>query len=375
MRKVIDKTKQQKDYLNTILGTIQSGVIVISRKDLKIKSINYAALKMLGLEVSLQNAENYVLGRNCSDFMCSNCNYKCISILENQSSNFECSLKKVNTEVLPILKNTSCVIIDDEECFVHSFVDISKQKKMELELIESTKKAEEAAKLKSEFLANMSHEIRTPLNAIIGYSELMLDIEDIENVREYSEIINRSSYSLLRIINNILDMSKFESGKMILNEELVNPYFVVLEVANGLKVLCDQKNIDIVVDENISALGDIFCDGDKLTQILYNIVGNAIKFTNKGVISLKVKTRDDSFMIFTVSDTGIGIPQDKQEMIFGAFNQVDGSYTRKVGGTGLGLAITSNLIKLMGGEIWLDSKEDVGTNFHFSIPLKNSEKL
>lgn len=361
------KNKLNEDYLNAIFSSILSGVFVVRKKDLTIKSINNAALKMLGFEPDTDNARKFVFKHLCSEFMCNHCNCKCLEV----ENNFECILKKPDGTILPILKNTTFIVIGDEELIIHSFIDISAQKKAEKELIVSLEKAEELARSKQEFLANMSHEIRTPLNAIIGFSEICFDSETDKDKKDLLRIIMIQSQGLLQIINDILDMAKIESGKMILNEEIIEIKEAVNTAYEGLKSLADIKGIDLILDEGIENLPKyILCDRIKVSQILNNLIGNALKFTEKGSVVIKTLILDATKEIeFIISDTGIGIPQNKLEHIFEAFNQVDGSYTRKTGGTGLGLSIASKLLILMSGRIWVESKVGIGSDFHFTIPL------
>ena len=241
------------------------------------------------------------------------------------------------------------------------------------ELADATRVAEEASSAKSEFLANMSHEIRTPLNGIIGMTELALDTSLTHEQREYLSMVKSSADALLAILNDILDFSKIEMRKL---EMEAIPFSVRDHLADLLKPLAlraEQKELEVVAhvlpDVPSAAVGD----PGRLRQVLVNLVGNAIKFTERGQVLVQVevesRTDEDAVLHYFVSDSGIGIAADKQRAIFEPFQQADGSTTRRFGGTGLGLTISSTLVDLMGGRMWLESAPHEGSTFHFTVSL------
>ena len=241
------------------------------------------------------------------------------------------------------------------------------------ELAAATRTAEEANCAKSEFLANMSHEIRTPLNGIIGMTELALDTTLSQEQREYLTMVKSSADALLAILNDILDFSKIEMRKL---EMEAIPFSVRDHLADLLKPLAlraEQKHLEVVAhvlpDVPSAAVGD----PGRLRQVLVNLVGNAIKFTERGQVLVQVevesRTGDAAVLHYFVSDSGIGVPEDKQVAIFEPFQQADGSTTRRFGGTGLGLTISSTLVELMRGRLWLESAPHEGSTFHFTVRL------
>jgi CheY-like chemotaxis protein/nitrogen-specific signal transduction histidine kinase len=237
------------------------------------------------------------------------------------------------------------------------------------ELVRAVDRAQDASRLKGEFLANMSHEIRTPINGVIGMTEVLLETPLSREQREYLDVVSSSAQSLLGIVNEILDFSKIEAGKLVFDPAPFQLEAALETMIRPLAVQAEKKDLDLLYAVDAGIPEWLVGDAARLRQIVTNLVGNAIKFTEKGTVALQVSRADDCeepYLHFVVSDTGIGIDPARQTAIFDAFYQADGSHSRRYGGTGLGLAIVARLVGLMDGRVWVESAPGRGSAFHFT---------
>ncbi|MEM9910454.1 MAG: response regulator [Pseudomonadota bacterium] len=258
-------------------------------------------------------------------------------------------------------------------------LNITSTIRYEKRLKEARRKAEAASRAKSSFLANMSHEIRTPMNGVVGMAELLKETDLDEEQLLYADTIKNSGEALLVIINDVLDYSKIEAQKLALNKEEFDFERTIQELIMLMQANARDRGISLLVDYDLFLPTEFIGDPGRLRQVITNLIGNAVKFTEEGhvlvrVVGFSANEDEDRFQLsVTIEDTGIGIPEEKIKHIFGEFNQVDDEKNRKFEGTGLGLAISEKLIKLMGGEIWVESVEGEGSTFGFSVSLPIAE--
>jgi PAS domain S-box-containing protein len=246
----------------------------------------------------------------------------------------------------------------------------------ELEI--AKRRAEEATETKSAFLANMSHEIRTPLNAILGMASLALNTRLSPRQRDYLETVKASGEALLEVVNDVLDFSKIDARRLELERTAFDVRDVVGDASRLLSLRAAEKRIELACDINARTPAVLLGDPGRLRQVLLNLIGNALKFTEQGEVVVRVRPdeaasdEERAVLVVSVTDTGIGIPEEKRDHVFQAFTQADNSTTRRFGGTGLGLAISQRLVELMGGRIWVESKVGFGSTFHFTAVFDRS---
>jgi len=344
----------------------------------------------------LEVTKEDVYGIQCNNFLSKKNECNCIlSDVCNSMSRDELVITAKNGEHKYLSISMIEGIFENKSCYIHTFNDITDIKKSQIEkekhlsdlsrskkqllsmmedLEESKQIAEAANKAKSEFLANMSHEIRTPLNAVIGFTELLLRSSLDEKQKQYCENANISGNNLLGIINTILDFSKIEAGRLDLEIIETNIIQMAEQTINTVKYQTDAKGLELKLSIENDLPIHVFVDPLRLKQILINLLANAVKFTQKGVVELKIsKTHiDEQYCTyrFMVSDTGIGMSTEVQQKIFKPFVQGDNSTTRKYGGTGLGLTISRMLTEKMNSTLQLNSEENKGSKFFFDISTR-----
>ncbi|SDW10027.1 PAS domain S-box-containing protein [Lutibacter oricola] len=300
-------------------------------------------------------------------------------VLVNSSKHFYFKHKLANNTIKDVEVHVEKIIVEGEEQLYSIIYDLSELKKTKKELIKAKEKAEESDRLKSAFLANMSHEIRTPMNGILGFSELLKNPKLSGNLQqEYIKIIEKSGHRMLNIINNIIDISRIESGLMKVKLEDSNINKQVEYIYKFFSPEAEAKGIKLAINNQLPAAKSIInTDSEKVYAILTNLVKNAIKYTNKGTIVFGY-TKKDNYLEFYVQDTGIGIPENRKKAVFERFIQADIADKMARQGAGLGLSISKAFVKILGGDIWVESEENVGSTFYFTLPYNNKttkEKL
>lgn len=377
-----DKLKESEDRCHAILESAVDILIIIDDKGI-IEIFNATAEKVFGY------SREDVIGRNVKMLMPEPYHNEHDSYIENYKKTGMGKIIGIGREVVAKRRDGTTFPIDlavsefragSQRKFLGIIRDITERKRTEEELKVAILAAESANKAKGEFLANMSHEIRTPMNTIIGMTELALDTELTEEQRRYLKSVLSSSETLLYLINDILDFSKTEAGHIKIEAVDFNLTEVVERVVETMSISARNKGIELInyIDPDLNVL--LKGDPNRLRQIIINLIGNAIKFTDEGEVIIKVEealipspSNNTILLHFSVSDTGIGISKENQGLLFKKFSQVDGSSVRRFGGTGLGLSISKSLIELMGGEISVESEEGSGSTFHFYLPFDKQE--
>ncbi len=364
------KIKESSKTIQQIFEAVPVGILIID-KEKKIQQANNTALKLF----DTKNKEDIILSdcRNCFNTMLeSSCPFDDNIPLED----IEINLLSVNGKKIPIVKNVIPIKINNEDFLLEAFMDISEQKEIEEKLKIAKDKADESNKLKSAFLANMSHEIRTPMNGILGFSQFLTKPQiNSKQTQKYAKIIIKSGNHLLNIINDIIDVSRIESGYFTINESVINLNRLLKELYSFFHSIITEKNKkDVKLKINLPIADKysfIKTDSTRLKQILTNLINNAVKFTETGSIEYGYIIENNK-LTFHIKDTGIGIHKDKQKVIFERFNQASDTTEKLYGGTGLGLTISKACVEMLGGDIWLKSKYNKGSEFYFTIPYKTA---
>ncbi len=356
-------------FQEKLLEISMTGVYTVNPKGI-ITSVNERFLEITGY------SRKEVLGQPCEKIACSTCADGCSLFRGDRKESIRsvsCLIRDALGKQISVQKSADLIRDKDGQIIggVECIVDVT-------DLYEAKKAAESAAKAKSEFLARMSHEIRTPMNGIFGMIELALQTQLTEDQQMYLKLSRSSAEALMCIINDILDYSKIEAGKLELDRVAFSLRDCLHETLGSLSFNVEKKNVELICDIP-PLLPDRFTgDPVRIRQIVTNLAGNAIKFTESGEVVVSVReefrNEDNLRLLFSVRDTGVGIPVENQSKIFEAFEQADGSITRKYGGTGLGLSITLQLVNLMGGKVWFESEPGAGTTFFFTLPLRVSSE-
>lgn len=382
---------ESEQRLRTILESIQTGVVIVDCESHEVVDVNPAAEAVLGL------SREALAGKACIRFLSKGGAAEAATQpLDQATDKVESQLIRSDGTVISVLRSVRTTTLKHREYFINSFTDVTELKEKEKEVnaakeeaerandeLRSTNRlicqmaaeADRANEAKSRFLANMSHEIRTPMNGILGMLELALDEKLSERVTNFLTTSKSSARALLEIIEDILDVSRIEAGQFSI--ELMNCYLMELltDVDNLMRSQAVGKKLDFAIHIETPVPAIILTDPTRVRQCLINLVGNALKFTEIGHITIRVRLeafKGESCLRFAVEDTGIGIAPDRQEAVFKSFTQADGSTTRKYGGTGLGLSITKQLAELLGGAVDLSSEFGKGSTFSVLIPTRTN---
>ena len=365
------RVAERTSYLNTLIQNNPLGILVLD-SDQKVQLCNSAFEKLF------EHMREEVIGESITSLFA---NVEPLLeahrlALDETPINLMARFQRKDQSVLDIEVHTVGLMVNGKLLgSLGLYQDISTRKRAEEEMQRAKEVAEEASRAKSEFLANMSHEIRTPLNGVMGMADLALDTELTQEQREYLDTIKMSADSLLTVINDILDFSKIEAGKVDLDMADFDLRDNLERMLKTLALRADEKGIELLCEIAPEVPGVVHGDSNRLDQVIINLVSNAIKFTHEGEVAVRVQleTRENNncLLHFIVADTGIGVPLEKQKIIFDPFTQADSSTTRKYGGTGLGLTISARLVGMMGGKMWMEREVGKGSKFHFTTGMRS----
>ena len=363
------KRKKSEAQMSMLIDTIPLNVVV---SDLKgtILSVNQFALDTLNI------SKEELLNHNVLDFYANpEDREKILKTIQTKGQVIQeiVRFKRFHMDEMDIMLSIIPIIYDKQKALLSIMVDLTERIEMEKQLQVAKNRADLASKAKSEFLSNMSHEIRTPMNAIIGFAELLNEQVEQPRLKGYTKTIKNAGQTLLRLINDILDLSKIEAGKFEITKRATNVTDVSEEVLSMFMLTARDKALDLRLEIDTDVPKSLLIDDIRLRQVLVNLVGNAVKFTEKGSVTLKISASNvDEHLSkidiqIRVEDTGIGIFKDKLESIFQSFEQQAGQDNSQYGGTGLGLSISKRLIEMMGGKVWVESVEGEGSKFIFDL--------
>jgi len=368
--------RESETKLQAIFNTVGTGIIIIDRDTLIIIEANQTAIEMAGLP------KERIIGQICHSLICPAQAGKCpVKDLGQSVDHSERKLIHADGHLKDILKTVYPIILKGRDCYVESFIDITELKLAEQELIFAKEKAEESDELKTAFLNNISHEIRTPFGGILGFLSILQDSDLTNSERdEYIDIINKSAYRLMNTINDIVEISQIQTGQMKLTASETNIKSLTGELFDHFVTDAESRGLKFSINNDLpDSMDCIFTDRIKLKTILSILIGNAIKFTKAGSVEFgydMVETHcprnigaGSASLRFYVKDTGIGIPENKKQVIFERFMQADVSNTRQFEGSGLGLSISTTYAEMLGGKIWVESEEGKGSTFYFTIPV------
>lgn len=366
--------QQNQQLLSSINRNIKEG-LYRSTPAKGMVYVNQAFVEMFGFE----SEEEAIQSPSGSLYADVNRRKELVEIIEKSGSfnNEEVKFRKKDGSTFwGLLSSMRTVDSDGNVMYDGAIRDITRIKEFEEEIILSKEIAENATRAKSDFLATMSHEIRTPMNGVIGMTSLLADTSLSSEQRDYVDTIKLSGEHLLNIINDILDFSKIEAGHLELEQTPFDLNTIIEEVMNLFSSRAYEKNLELLYSVENNEVFQLIGDVTRLRQVIVNLIGNAIKFTEQGEVLVHVKNLGQIgqkvHLQILVTDTGIGIPEEKLDRLFKPFSQVDNSTTRKYGGTGLGLAISMRLVDLMGGKLQAESKENEGTTFKFDVFMERT---